>query len=1067
MNELLQLPDPLAYIKENLNESMSVEASAGCGKTYALVARVCSFLRSGRTSIDRLLLLTFTENAAVEMKERLVAALKEADEPWAHDALEKMPQASIQTIHSFAYEICRQFHDTLSLPENISIVSDDDYRQRIRQYFDEQYDRLGNDDASFELFALCRLLSIRRAQFREIFTQILSRSTFLPGDSSEANDTSGSLALSLQVEKICACAKELIRIVKMTSTAEMKSKIAERLNVFASFAQAIVSANDDFEILNTAFNPSKYVNTRKFSTKKEKLSGIELDIENAIDELGCVCDSSKVALLDTTLQSLSLIATNFAHEFRKRVYPSGSITFDDTIIAARRALELEPIREQIWSRYDSIFVDEFQDTDIHQLSILSALIEDESSDDLGRIFVVGDEKQSIYGFRGATVEGYKDFVRTRPLTRVSLATSRRTISSVVDTINQLSTNIIDEYVDMSSVRDNFDHQKRTLILGETLDTPVDVIREQQSLDVVRTLAQLRGRISVVDVDALQRPCRYSDMTILIRDKTSLPFLTDALQSLGLPYSVDSSSLIWENTLVRNVLAMLTATTQPRDSMAIIAALKSPLFCCTNTDLASYVRSHKIFCDTNNVVSRPWNYRSLIPEFPIDNVVNALTELNELHDRASQATSSEFLHYLLFNRDVFAAFAKHNEEETETYVKFLLHQAHQFDESHPYAHVPDFAAYLARCRKDSQKADTYIDTSQEDRIRIMTIHAAKGLEFPIVAFIPSQKDDQDKHVKVVELKKDSFAVSLNSKNYDSRLAEHKNQLRDTFLEEESRLIYVALTRARDFLVIASHNKKHKQPKSQAQLLSDAVEHFERDEIPINREPVNAIATESDNGINNADIQAELPLLTFPPTVSASSIKPETEIYSYKSSRDFLRRSIAPAIGRAVHKTLNIIPFDASEEIQKLLTMRCAANEGISNDEDIQTCIRYVSAALASHCLHMNATYHRELPISGTINGVFCEGYIDCLIETDDEYIIVDYKTDTIDRHRPMEEKREKHSYQLAAYSLLLQQIDPTKKTSAILLFLGSPDAGEVHINDLNHYELLVQEELSKSALAADI
>lgn len=137
--------DPIKTISENLDKSYSISASAGCGKTYAIVARVIALLQNG-VPLNRILLLTFSENAAIEMQERIIDELKKyIEEKWAKNALNDVYSSSISTFHAFALEICKEYSKILGINNEISLLDELSNEKEQKQFFDKFFNNLGSE----------------------------------------------------------------------------------------------------------------------------------------------------------------------------------------------------------------------------------------------------------------------------------------------------------------------------------------------------------------------------------------------------------------------------------------------------------------------------------------------------------------------------------------------------------------------------------------------------------------------------------------------------------------------------------------------------------------------------------------------------------------------------------------------------------------------------------------------------------------------------------------------------------------------------------------------------------
>lgn len=1073
-NELLHCEDPIEYITSHIDTPMSIEASAGCGKTYALIARVCALLNQSQdsslaaTNIERCLLLTFTDNAAAEMKSRLISRLQESsDQEWAQQALSQIHRASIQTIHSFAFDICSQFHDSLGLPDDISIIDDVDRDGTIDEYFGITYNAWGNDKNLYDYFRICTAVGLSRSKMRSAFSQVLSLNTFLPGDDIAPPMES---FIPPSPHKVIAGARDVIQSAQALSSEKIGVRQAERVDAFPRLARAVLMDETPQGVFTTLERIESFIKTKKFVVQQAKnISETCASFENSVVAWGECITGFRKDLIDSLFRYTMSQLTVLACQYRQEMFSSGQITFDDSIVAARRAIEIPAIREQLWGRYDAIIIDEFQDTDVHQLAIVKLLSQDASLGDIARIFVVGDDKQSIYGFRGATVEGYQDFVRTTGVHRIALDTSRRSVPSIAEAVNSFSAPLFEEYLPLVSAREDFS-PSHVRILGDEMDAKKEEVRTAQARDTIDELISMNGRALVRDHDTGElRACNLGDMTILIRDKNSLGSLIETCENRSVTFTIDSSALVWELSPVKMFLAIAQAITYPRDEYSILAALRSPVFQLSNDDLMTYFLWHQVNIDQR---SSPWNYRYLprseIHSDTIAKVWTALESLRDLHKRSSVITASAFVTMIMDSVVNTANVVVFGPTLAQDVNHFLLSEAISYQDRNPSGSSSDFVRVMMKKRSSNNKSDSYIGSSSDNALRIMTIHASKGLEFPIVAFIPSQGENRDTRVNVQAVDT-TLALSLSSKKYDSLLTENKESSQDRFIKEESRLIYVALTRAQDHLLIASHHKPTKSAKTQLDLIAQTATTMPPTRL---RPPEPIVATGSALTTSFSDYAHE-----FSPRfknqsqavnrlirANASSINLSPTSFDDDSpkihtSRSFLSLNNAPALGKAVHRAMNIINFGASNDDIASIAQRSCINEGLHNDKDYAQCARMITQALGLDILQTADEIIREVPISGLINNIACEGYIDCLIRSGEHYTILDYKTDIIDARNPIEKKIDKHALQLAFYSLLLKNNLDTDAVSIALAFLSGDKVVYTTIDLLEKYEDLARKKIS--------
>ena len=219
-----------------------------------------------------------------------------------------------------------------------------------------------------------------------------------------------------------------------------------------------------------------------------------------------------------------------------------------------------------------------------------------------------------------------------------------------------------------------------------------------------------------------RPCRLGDITILVPARTSLPFLEDALEAASIPYRAESSSLVYATRAVRDLLMVLRAADDPTDHLRIVSALRTPLLGCGDDDLFR----HKV------IEGRTWSYNTPTPPSPDDGIVSAgLAFLLEIHQARHWQAPAELLDRIARDRRALElGFAEGRPRDVWRRLRFVIDQARAWSE----ATGGSLRAYLhwveQQTAEGSRVAESVLPETDDDAVRIMTIHAAKGLEFPI-------------------------------------------------------------------------------------------------------------------------------------------------------------------------------------------------------------------------------------------------------------------------------------------------------------------------------------------------
>ncbi len=263
------------------------------------------------------------------------------------------------------------------------------------------------------------------------------------------------------------------------------------------------------------------------------------------------------------------------------------------------------------------------------------------------------------------------------------------------------------------------------------------IRHEEVNDLARLIAQVRDEKWPVGTDA--QPARLSDITVLIPTRTALPSLQAALDEHQIPYRLESSSLVYSAQEVRDLLNVTAAVDDPTNEVAIVAALRSPGFGCGDDDLLSF-----------SLAKGSWDYRRPAPlELEATHpVVSGLADLRALHEQSWHMEVSAMLEEIVASRR-FLDLALDGPRYRESWrrLRFVCDQARQFTDSTG----SDLRRYLAwvdlQCDEDARVTEVVLPESDVDAVRIMTVHAAKGLEFPIVVLaglgvVPSHSDGVD-------------------------------------------------------------------------------------------------------------------------------------------------------------------------------------------------------------------------------------------------------------------------------------------------------------------------------------
>jgi len=536
---------------------------------------------------------------------------------------------------------------------------------------------------------------------------------------------------------------------------------------------------------------------------------------------------------DATLRPLAYWIASKVRESARLRAGAGRLEFHDLLVLARQLLRDDAdVRTALHERFPVLLLDEFQDTDPIQIELAVRIaggrgaVQSRWQDvaiPAGSLFVVGDPKQSIYRFRRADSALFLA-VRDRLNVTERLTTNFRTVAPVLAWVNQVFAQVIKAepgmqpaYEPLTAHRHEVGSGPAVVLLGavEHLDKPnATSLRVREAADVAGAIAQaLQQEWTIRDKTSdAWRPVRLADMAILLPARTSLDLLEDALDAAGIAYRAESSSLVYQASDIRDLMAAARAVADPTDVLSTVTALRSPVFGCGNHDLWAWKHARGSF----NLLARPCELQ------PHGVVREGLGYLRALHYRSRWMTPSELLTTVVADRrmlEVAAADTGPRARDQWRRLRFVLDQARAWADTE-HGGLRGYLAWAARQAQDgSRVVEAVLRETDLEAVRIMTIHAAKGLEFPMVLLSGmSSRPRGSGGVKLLWPSSGGYSVRLNKsmQTNDFEAILPLDEQMDDF--ERRRLLYVAATRARDHLVVSLHRGGGAQ--TNAKLLADS-------------------------------------------------------------------------------------------------------------------------------------------------------------------------------------------------------------------------------------------------------
>ena len=1092
---------------DGLDELLFVEAGAGTGKTKQLVDRVVSLVLHRGIPMREIAAITFTEAAASELRSRIREAFERsvhdatadpADRARGEAALAELDSAAIGTVHSFAQRVLAEHPVEAGLPPNVEVLDEVESLLEFGRRWQEEVDRMFATVELAPIISLARRLDVRidhdrLPSLREVAAVFADNWDRLEPilDSPVIEPT---VIRDVARTAMVGFGPLFARCLEIPD-----DKLADRILGFRAeietMQQLLVNGSDRELIRLIAWKRRSKKNwvhrsagtAANWGSKEEK-AAVALQIIDAEAALDNVFNATADAVLRVLAGEVARFTVASAQERRR----DGRLEFHDLLVFARQLLrEHSGARAALHARYTRLLVDEFQDTDPIQVelaTLIAAVVGDyEPGTDWRaipvvpeRLFFVGDPKQSIYRFRRADIELFLTARDRFAGESVRLSTNFRTVAPVLEWVNHAFGELMaDEipgrrprYEPLAAHRsaDDSGRDHRVALLGEPhskeegLRAPA--LRELEAHTVADAVAAILGAPEdwpVEDDEAGWRPARPDDIAILVPTRTSLGGLMDALRDRGVDFRAETGTLVYETQEIRDLLSILRAIAYGTDAVALVAALRSPILGCGDDDLVTYAHA-----------GGQWNLGAERPDLPVDHpVMAALTFLDELRAARWHTSPSALIEWIVRDRHVMTlGLAERRARDGWRRIRFFIDQARLFEASQS-ADLVAFVGWAELQRSEMARVhEPLLPEADDHAVRIMTIHGAKGLEFPITVVSGlTTKMTARRNRFHVRWDGDEIGLAARSDVATSGFDRLSDLEAEMDGEEKRRLLYVACTRARDHLLIAAHHIegvesfaglvwKHSQaaPDTCWRVCTPPAA------LIVTAGSDASIPIDFDAAARTAWIEQRDTLLAArrrPRTISATALRrvgkvldwefippaePEAELAEVDTvAPEWRHGRAATAFGRAVHAVLQDVDLVAAANLDALAAA-AAQVEGLSahQDEIVDAVRSILGAEIVQLAASGGGEAFREMYVAAPVGDRVIEGYIDLLVRTDDGLVIVDYKTDRIENDLALDARVEEYRLQLAAYALAVEVSVGLPVSAGVLVFAGPEGAVERRI-----------------------
>ena len=1086
------------WVHTDPDRSMAVSAGAGSGKTTSLVARVAALMEMPSVQPSQLVVITFTEKAAREVSHRLREALGSSV---------SLDEAFIGTIHGFCQSLLRRYPIEAGLPPKFTtadeLTSGAMADERAEQAVQTLYNLALKKPAIAE--ALMIIASFGAMQFLPELVRAIDNDWLRFADSTAQRPMSIGVAHSTVMHMLDGVISDQ-RYVAATNV--MRARLDE----------ALVDARTSLEFVESI--PALSAAAVAIGERRHGSSAAWAPFAASLHFARC----------EPALSQLMSALTPIVIESARTRISRGELSFDDLLVLTRRLLQTRPeVRHEIRARDRYLFVDEFQDTDQVQFDVITELTAPDAASPPSSLFAVGDPKQSIYGFRHADVELFSSLLATETASE-QLTVNRRTRADVCAWINavldqrfaqiddpgdddqQVAYTPLDPQRDSNASGDG----PGVVVLGMPgwskveHDTAEDMARAEAA-DIAALVQRVCGEDPwMVSDSSGDRPASYRDFTVLIRSRTRLGVLEHTLRQAGIPYRVEGGTLIYGSREVYELLRVLRAIDDPTNQLKVITALRTSIFGIDDRQLLHY-RLGPATAPTRY----PKEFRVFANEEGV--VGDALRTLDQFGRRKHERTPAELLAELYDTwRGVAAALCEGQQVARETWrrVRYVIDEARAWSDA-TGGTLAEYLAWVDRRIDDVDRVELSTDEG-EDSLRIMTIHAAKGLEFPITIVAGLGGADATNSATGLHWQGGRPLVRL-GKMTSAGLRDMTTVERQRDRAEEARLLYVAFTRAKDHLVVSMHHKTGNCAAGRmvdAVTTESAVAHAQSadPQLPIAHPPSHARPSTGQSPVDEPDeldrTIGQVRRIWTPsglakalgdaagPTSDVSLVQgslfavddDETEDDTIAPGERFgaavgrhqpdsddheatdpgNRKEPGPndrpsrrggrfgtAKGSAVHAVMQQVALDdPTSGLSTLVDVAAEAEGVLDRRRDIETMVHSLLKGELFSRMQTSSNCCREMYVGAQFGEVTVWGYVDAVfVNPDGTLTLVDFKTDTLITS-PTELAR-RYQPQMSAYVAALQQATGTRVTEAWLA-IAQPDgaaAVEIAVDVVEAAELL--------------
>lgn len=1128
---------------ETRNKNILVSAAAGSGKTAVLIERIKQLVIKDKVDIDRFLITTFTNAASAEMKERLEKSIRKELEAAENDddrnflkrQLELLPMANISTFHRFALEIMKNhFYLTKLEPGfvigddiRISILKNDAVNRLFEDRFENDYDAFSNFLSKYssdrsddrlkknilsiydELRSLphymewaentCDLMNTENPADALGISEFIAEETIKSiAEAAAFYDKAADIIELAGLEELYVKAEEDARLLRQAASKAADQDLAYIESFLASVSFNRMSVKKDYrevyETIKDEVTAYRKAGKKKLDDLKKRYFSLSVE-ENIIELRGQYEDTKYFTELLKSFEEIFIAS--------KR--EQNIVDFDDVMHYAIEILGNDAAAEEYREKFRYIFIDEFQDSNLLQEEIIKRIAGSNN------LFMVGDVKQSIYRFRLAEPDIFREKYRMyssgadEESIKIDLNSNFRSKSSVTDTVNKVFEDIMEDYDDAARLNCASEgaengyaaqlHITDMALKNTGEDTFTDNTSAEAQL-VVKLIEEYRGKLIYDASLGEMREAGYGDIAVLSRSRNVMNNMERFLNNEGIPAVGENAEDYFEAVEIRVFLDLLRIIDNTQQDISLISSMKSVVFGFSLRELAEIRIAFRGCSFYTAVKSYAADGENINLRGKISGMFKQIEYWKELKNSAPLEELVRMLVYDTGYCDYCSGLPLGKQRVMN--LEMIIEKAAAFEQRESSG-LYGFLEYVEAMNKAGLSAGSAKPAvDNEDAVKIMTVHKSKGLEFPFVILMGAGREIKFRGSGSPAMMHKKFSIGLPFVNR-SECWHRKTLLQKAIegckireeLEEEIRILYVALTRAKDCLAITASvkdfqkfNETVRGTRSFLDMIYTALTESNA-EIYVHN-PDN-VADHEHRQVSRRERYAELEqllvrerdeaeideidkLLSFEYAYRESShVKSKYSVselnseYNKKESfpeREYFRHKIllnapgfamesryvsAAEIGTAVHTVMERMDFkqavaEGKAYIDDFTAALCS--EGSIDEETMSYIDTKKIAAFFDDDIGRRASEaalmekEREFILCKDIDGTetIVQGIIDCYFEEKDGLVLIDYKTGRINGKGDEDNAVERYREQIEIYREALEAACEKRVKEAYLYLL---------------------------------